>query len=245
MTRIATTASLILVVLIYKGDAKVELNLSSTLHSGETVNGSCIFTGVKKPRYIRISGMGQNCTVEGEIAAGLALQHANYINNFKITCLKSNISFDLKCNTNNKNEMISKPVQVVSDHEPKIVSPPLNATVTRPGLPITLSCEVDGDPNHYWVGWFYKSSIIQNGDDDHSVSVSPSFRSLQGTTHHLTVHSVKHDGKYQCLVFTIRDGSVVDQLTHQVTISKRNSEISLSSSPSSLPLLDTLSGLLS
>ena len=104
--------------------------------------------------------------------------------------------------------------------KPTIISNPVNATVTRPGLPITLSCEVDGDPNQYWVGWFYKSSIIQNGDDDHSVSVSPSFRSLQGTTHHLTVHSVKHDGKYQCQVFTIRDGSAVDQLTHQVTISK-------------------------
>ena len=105
--------------------------------------------------------------------------------------------------------------------KPKIISPSLNATITRPGLPITLSCEVDGDPNHYWVGWFYKTSMIQTtGDDDHSVSVSPSIKSLQGTTHHLTVHSVKQDGKYQCLVFTIKDGSVADQLTHQVTISK-------------------------
>ena len=102
--------------------------------------------------------------------------------------------------------------------KPIIISNPVTVNVTRPGLPITLSCDVDGDPNHYWVGWFYKSSIIQNGDDDHSVSVSPSFRSLQGITHHLTVHSVKHDDKYQCLVFTIRDGSVVDQLTHEVAI---------------------------
>ncbi|XP_065918550.1 uncharacterized protein [Dysidea avara] len=242
MTRIATTASLILLVLIYKGDAKVELNLSSILYTGETANGSCTFTGVNKPRYIRVSGMGPNCTVEGGFAAGPTLQRANYVNNFKITCLKSNISFDLECNTNNKNEVISKPVQVVSDRKPKIVSSSLNATVTRPGLPITLSCEVDGDPNHYWVGWFHKSSIIQNGDDDHSVSVSPSFRSLQGTTHHLTVHSVKHDGKYQCLVFTVRDGSTVDQLTHQVTISKGNSEASSSSSSS---LLDALSGFFS
>jgi len=103
--------------------------------------------------------------------------------------------------------------------EPKIISPPNNTAVVRPGLPITLSCEVDGDPNHYWVGWFYKTSMIQTtGDDDHSVSVSPSIRSLQGTTHHLTVHSVKQDGKYQCLVFAIKDGSVVDQVNHQVTI---------------------------
>ena len=105
--------------------------------------------------------------------------------------------------------------------KPKIISPSLNTTVIRPGLPITLSCEVDGDPDHYWVGWFYKTSMIQtNGDDDHSVSVSPSIKSPQGTTHHLTVHSVKQDGKYQCQVFTIKEGSVADQLTHQVTISK-------------------------
>jgi len=100
--------------------------------------------------------------------------------------------------------------------KPKIIGPLLSSTVTRPSLPITLSCEVDGDPNHYWVGWFHKTSIIKNGDDDHSVSVSQNVRSLQGSTHHLTVHSVKQDGKYQCLVFMIKDGSVVNQLTHQV-----------------------------
>jgi len=102
--------------------------------------------------------------------------------------------------------------------KPIITTTPVNATVTRPGLPITLSCEVHGDPNHYWVGWFYKTSIIKNGDDDHSVSVSPSIRSLQGSTHHLTVHSVKQDGKYQCIVYAVRDGSVVDKATHQVEI---------------------------
>ncbi|XP_065916877.1 uncharacterized protein [Dysidea avara] len=227
MIGIAATTSLIVIALICKGDAKIELKISHTLHDGEAVNGNCTFTGTNKPMYIRISGMGPNCTVDGAMLVGPALRRANYINNFKITCSKSNISFDLECNTNNKNEMISKPVQVIS--KPTIISNPVNATVTRPGLPITLSCEVDGDPNQYWVGWFYKSSIIQNGDDDHSVSVSPSFRSLQGTTHHLTVHSVKHDGKYQCQVFTIRDGSAVDQLTHQVTISKGNSKTSSSS----------------
>ena len=102
----------------------------------------------------------------------------------------------------------------------QIVSPPLNVIVTRPDLPITLSCKVDGDPNHYWVGWSYNGSIItQNGDDGYSVSLS-SFKSLQIITHHLTIDSVKFDGKYQCLVFSVRDGSVIDQLTHQVTISK-------------------------
>ena len=102
--------------------------------------------------------------------------------------------------------------------KPTIVSPPVNATVTRSGLPITLSCEVDGDPNHYWVRWFHRNSMIQTDDDDHSVSVSPSVRSLQGTTHHLTVHSVKVAGKHHCQVFTIQDGNVTDQVTHQVSI---------------------------
>ena len=42
---------------------------------------------------------------------GPTLQHANYVNNFKITCLKGNISFDLESNTNNKDEMTSKTIQ--------------------------------------------------------------------------------------------------------------------------------------
>ena len=110
--------------------------------------------------------------------------------------------------------------------KPQIISSPLNVTVTRPDLPITLLCEVDGDPNHYWVGWSYNgSTITENGDDGYSVSLS-SFKS-QVTTHHLTIDSVKHDGKYQCLVFSVRDGSVIDQLTHQVTISKGNDTIDI------------------
>ena len=65
----------------------------------QSVSGSCVFTGVNKPRIIHVSGMGPNCTVEAGLAKGPTLQHANYINNFKITCLKSNIYFDLECNT--------------------------------------------------------------------------------------------------------------------------------------------------
>ena len=128
MTGIATTASLLLMVLIYKGedlccwilpkklyyyclgDAKVELNISNTIYAGQTINGSCIFTGVNKPRYIRVSGMDPNGKVEGGLKFGQALQHANYINNFKITCSKSNISFDLDCSTDTT-KTISKPVQ--------------------------------------------------------------------------------------------------------------------------------------
>jgi len=68
------------------------------------------------------------------------------------------------------------------------------------------------------VRWLHRNAIIQSDDDEHSVSVSPSVRSLQGTTYHLTVHSVKVAGKYQCQVFTIQGGNVTDQLTHQVSI---------------------------
>ena len=52
---------------------------------------------------------------------------------------------------------------------------------TRSGLPITLSSEVDGDPNHYWVGWFYKTSTIQSTGD-------ALFLCLQASGHHTPSH---------------------------------------------------------
>ncbi|XP_065916569.1 uncharacterized protein [Dysidea avara] len=217
---IATIASLIFLLISSKGDAKVELNISSTVIAGVTVNGSCICSGAGKPRYIHVSTTGQNCTIGGASAVG------TNINNFNITCLSSNVSFNLQCYvySNNKPKRTAKQIEVVS--KPTIISPSVNATVTRPGLPITLSCEVDGDPNHYWVGWFHRNSMIQTDDDDHSVSVSPSVWSLQGTTHHLTVHSVKVAGKYHCRVFTIQDGNVTDQVTHQVSIGSGDTDSS-------------------
>ena len=105
--------------------------------------------------------------------------------------------------------MVSKPV---------IVSPPVTTTITKPGLQITLECEVNGDPKHYWVGWLHRNSLIQS-DDDYSVSVSPTVRSPQGTIHHLTIHRVKVAGKYHCQVFTMQDGNVTDHVTHEVSIS--------------------------
>ncbi|XP_065918570.1 uncharacterized protein [Dysidea avara] len=227
-TGIATIGSLVFLLIISKGDAKVELNISSTVIAGVTVNGSCIFSGANKLRYIHVSTMGQNCTIGGATAV------CTNINNFNITCLSSNVSFDLECYvySSNKPKKTTKQIKVVS--KPTIISPPVNATVTRPGLPITLSCEVDGDPNHYWVGWFHRNSMIQTDDDDRSVSESPSVRSQQGTTHHLTVHSVKVAGKYQCQVFTIQDGNVTDQVTHRVSIGSGDNDRSSS-------LLDVLS----
>jgi len=55
--------------------------------------------------------MSPQCKVDKMIVAGPNLQQANYVNNFNITCSKNNVMFDLKCSTENKNEMISKSIQ--------------------------------------------------------------------------------------------------------------------------------------
>ena len=100
--------------------------------------------------------------------------------------------------------------------EPVITTCPINATVDTVGLPITLTCEVSGDPTHYWVGWMHKKSIIQTGDE-HSVSVLPSLMSPNCTSYHLKVHSVKFPGKYTCQVFSI-EGKHLSNVTHQVSV---------------------------
>ena len=101
----------------------------------------------------------------------------------------------------------------VIERPPKIVNKPHNIT-TDIGLPVTLTCYVEGDPNHYWVGWMSRQTIIHAGEK-HSISTSPNFKSTNGTTHHLTIHSVKEAGKYECKVYTMT-GDVQDQLTHHV-----------------------------
>ena len=72
---------------------------------------------------------------------------------------------------------------------------------------------MEGDPSSYWVGWMSQYAIIQEGED-RSISTSPSFKSTNGTVHHLTIHRVKESGKYHCEVYTI--SKKVDQVTHQV-----------------------------
>ena len=80
------------------------------------------------------------------------------------------------------------------------------------GLPVTLSCHVKGDPNHYWVGWMYRDSIIQEGEQN-AISTA---RSTRGTHHYLTIHTVKESGKYKCNVYTIK--GPVHQVPHHVTV---------------------------
>ena len=124
---------------------------------------------------------------------------------YKVCCILHNIP----CNSYNKicTTVIERPV--------KIINKAYNIT-TNTGLPVTLTCYVEGDPNHYWVGWISRHSIIQAGEE-HSISTSPNFKSTNGTIHHLTIHSVKEAGKYECKVYTIA-GDVQDQVTHYVSV---------------------------
>ena len=142
--------------------------------------------------------------------------------------------------------------------KPNITSNCSNVT-TEFGLPVTLTCYVEGDPNHYWVGWMSKNTIIHAGDE-HSISTSPSCRSPNGTVHHLTIHSVKVSGKYECKLYSI-NGDIQDQVTHHVIVNEGKNFNKLSTfaltcclpvesheetiSPSSSPsLLNILSSLL-
>ena len=72
---------------------------------------------------------------------------------------------------------------------------------------------MSGDPSHYWVGWMHKNSIIETGDG-HSLS---NFISPNGTSYHLTIHSVKFPGSYTCQVYSI-EGKQLDNVTHQVSV---------------------------
>ena len=103
----------------------------------------------------------------------------------------------------------------VIEKPPKIINKPCNVT-TKVGLPVTLTCHIEGDPNHYWVGWMSRNTIIQEGEE-HSISSSPSSKSSNGTAHYLTIHSVKKAGKYECKVYAIT-GDIQTQVTHQVFI---------------------------
>ena len=100
-----------------------------------------------------------------------------------------------------------------------IISDPTVFTVERAGLPITLTCQVSGDPNHYWVGWMHQNTMIKGDGNSHSLSDSRSVMSMSPntTSYHLKVHSVKNPGKYSCLVFSI-EGKQLDNVTHQVSI---------------------------
>ena len=99
--------------------------------------------------------------------------------------------------------------------KPKVTTKCSNIT-TEVGLPVTLTCFVEGDPKHYWVGWLSRNTVIHTGEE-HSISTAPNFRSPNGTIHYLTIHSIKKSGKYECKVFSMT-GDVQDQVSHQVLV---------------------------
>ena len=65
-------------------------------------------------------------------------------------------------------------------------------------------------------------NTIINAGDEHSISTSPNFRSLNGTKHYLTIHSIKVSDKYECKLYTIQ-GDVQDQVTHHVIVDEGRS----------------------
>ena len=78
----------------------------------------------------------------------------------------------------------------------------IHTVIPKPNrLPVTLSCHVEGDSNHYWVGWIYGESSIQG---EHSMPTSTN----------LTVHTLTAPGKYVCKVYIIN--GPVDQASDGV-----------------------------
>ena len=104
----------------------------------------------------------------------------------------------------------------VLDKPPKIINKPCNVNIAA-GLPTTFRCSVEGDPSKYWVGWMVRNTIIQQGEE-HSISTSPNFQSTNGTSHYLTVHTVKEAAKYDCKVYSL-EGDIEDFIIHEVVIS--------------------------
>ena len=86
---------------------------------------------------------------------------------------------------------------------------------TDVGLPVTVRCYVEGEPNHYWAGWLNRFTIVQAEEE---IS-SSNFGFCNGTTRYLTVHSIKVPGKYECKLYIVT-GEVQDQISHQVFVTE-------------------------
>ena len=93
----------------------VELNIPSTVYAGQTVGGNCTYTGKHRPDFIKIKTKHPNCSVEGLPAAHELLRPSQYVNDFNVTCSRSNITFELKCfaycPSTNEHENTNKTVQ--------------------------------------------------------------------------------------------------------------------------------------
>ena len=82
---------------IASGSFTVELNIPNTILAGKTVSGSCTYTGKHRPKFIKIKSKQPDCSVEGLPAAHELLRPSQYVNDFNVTCSRSNITFEVEC----------------------------------------------------------------------------------------------------------------------------------------------------
>ena len=231
-------------VFVPSGDATVQLNITQEIPAHQMVTGFCTAYGkeyeVEAPIVIRIALVDK--TVPCILRWKNNIEHlanSQYRNGFSIVCTESH-AVKIRCHTNIMNEHDKVQVNIIlpePTEQPQIQTDRINV---KSGQPITLRCETDNDPNHSWVGWFYRDSKIQEGDTDYSISTSPGLRLPNGAVSFLTVHSVRAAGKYSCQVYTINGNESRDQVDFQVNVSK---DISADRDPS-ITIFDLLNGIL-
>lgn len=206
------------------GTARIQLQVPETVFAGEETIVNC--TGSIKDfknvimRFMTVSS-GDGCNVTQGGGNRLERLKNRYQKSFIITCNKpGQHTIECKTSCDCKNPNVKNQLQVI-EKPPKIINKPCNIT-TDAGLPVTFTCYVEGDPSQYWVGWMSRQTLIQAGEE-HSISTSPNFKSTNGTAHHLTIHSVKEAGNYECKVYTIT-GDVQHQVTHHVFVTDQNDD---------------------
>ncbi|XP_065914078.1 uncharacterized protein [Dysidea avara] len=166
-----------ILVLSYTGDARVHLKIPATVHAEETIPCSCHTS--KPDRALQVETLNKECKVK---VISKSMQRID----FMLTCKNGSYTANMECTTS------------LHYHEVEIKVIPKPSKV---GLPVTLSCHVEGDSNNYWVGWMYRESNIQG---EHSMSTSPN----------LTVYTLTAPGKYVCKVYIIN--GPVDQASDEV-----------------------------
>ncbi|XP_065915517.1 limbic system-associated membrane protein-like [Dysidea avara] len=182
-----------------KATDKIVIDFPSDIIAGKENSGSCTLTSGKDDSFAVTILPEKKCKKE--------VKHSDYRLNFTLRCEDGSYNAKIQCDASDHLEELE--FKVIP--KPKITTKPTNVT-TMVGLPVTLSCHVKGDPDHYWVGWMYRDSIIQEGEQ-YATSTA---RSTRGTHHYLTIHSVKQSGNYVCKVYTIH--GTVDETTNNVTV---------------------------
>jgi len=52
------------------------------------------------------------------------------------------------------------------------------------GLPVTFSCHVEGDPNHYWVGWMHRDQSLPFNKENNTPFLPLGLPEVHVTTSH-------------------------------------------------------------